>query len=304
MKPALPAEVPARSAADDLPRASPGSSTLASLWTLYLLTFRQHLHGRRWMVMGALFLLPIVLAIVIRLTAPDAPAIWIEFLLAFLFIPHALLPLVALVYASGIINDEQEEQTLTYLLVRPIPRWAIYVVKLLATLTTTIMLTVIFTTLTYAATYVGGDVALSVVAERCVKAAAIHSLAVTVYCCLFGVMSLVTRYALVVGILYTAIFEGLLANLPFGIRLITVIYYTRLLAYRSMEFIAKTPGGREEKIAATVWKFDLKNGPDLPDHPTMRICLLVLLGASLACTVVGAFICARREFHVKTPEGT
>src|SRR5262245_16501385 len=224
MKPALPAEVPARSAADDLPRASPGSSTLASLWTLYLLTFRQHLHGRRWMVMGALFLLPIVLAIVIRLTAPDAPPIWIEFLLAFMFIPHALLPLVALVYGSGIIADEQEEQTLTYLLVRPIPRWAIYGVKLLATLTTTVLLTTFFTVLTYAAIYAGGDKPIAEVAERCLKAVALHDLAVAVYCCLFGVMSLMTRWALIVGILYTGIFEGLLANLPFGIRLITVIY--------------------------------------------------------------------------------
>src|SRR5262249_32058389 len=210
---------------------------------------------------------------------------------------------VALVYASGIINDEQEDQTLTYLLVRPIPRWAIYVVKLLATLTTTILLTVLFTTLTYAATYIGGDRAFSDVAQRCLKAMAVHAASVTMYCCLFGTMSLVTRYALIVGILYTGIFEGLIANLPFSIRLITVIYYGRMIAYRWMGFINVTPAGREENIAAAVWKLDIKNDPQLLEHPTIRICLLVLLGASLVCTVVAASICARREFHVKKPEG-
>jgi ABC-2 type transport system permease protein len=302
MTPPLPAEAPDRPAAEERPREGPGTSTLASLWTLYALTFRQHLHGRRWMVMGVLFLLPVVLALVIRFTAPDAPAIWIEFLLAFMFIPQALLPLVALVYASGIIQDEQEEQTLTYLLVRPIPRWAIYVVKLVATLTTTILLTILFTTLTYVAIYVGGSLPLSEVAGRCLRAIAVHALAVTVYCCLFGVMSLVTRYALIVGILYTGIFEGLLANLPFGVRLITVIYYTRLIAYRSMSFVDVSPAGRKEDIAAMVWKLDIKKDPDLLEHPTIRTSLLVLLGVSVVFSIIAAVICARREFHVKTPE--
>ena len=81
--------------------------------------------------------------------------------MAFMFIPQALLPLVALVYATGIIQDEQEEQTLTYLLVRPIPRWAIFMVKLLATLTTTVLLTAVFTALTYVAVYIGGPVSFA-----------------------------------------------------------------------------------------------------------------------------------------------
>ncbi len=32
-------------------------SRLTSLWALYMLTLRQHLHGKRWMVMAGLFLL-------------------------------------------------------------------------------------------------------------------------------------------------------------------------------------------------------------------------------------------------------
>src|SRR5947208_14371184 len=90
---------------------------LTSLWTLYLLTLRQHLRGKRWIVMAVLFLLPAALAIVVRATAPDAPYIFIEFVFAFMFIPQALLPLVALLYASGVIQDDVEEQTITYLLI-------------------------------------------------------------------------------------------------------------------------------------------------------------------------------------------
>src|SRR5262245_1469242 len=112
-------------------RASSGGFSLAALGALYTLTLRQHLHGKRWIVLGVLFLAPAVLAGIVRATATaeDAPPILLEFLFVFLFIPQALLPLVALLYGSGIVQDEQEEQTFTYLLIRPMPRWAIYVVK-------------------------------------------------------------------------------------------------------------------------------------------------------------------------------
>ena len=284
-----------------LSRAAKGSLT-SELWTLYLLTLRQHMHGKRWMVMGMLFLLPAGLAVLVRATSPDVPAIVLEFSLAFMFIPQALLPLVALLYASGIIQDEQEEQTITYLLVRPIPKWAIYAVKLLATLTTTVVLTAVFTGLTYAAIYVGADASGENIPFRCLQATSIHALAIISYCSLFGLLSLVTKRILVVGILYTAVVEGLLANLPFGIRLVTVIYYTRLIAYRTLDFILRGPQGGPTNIAAEAWQFDLRADPGLLEHPKLGACIAVLLGGSLACTMVAAWICSRREFPVKPPD--
>ena len=94
-------------------------SRFASLWTLYTLTLRQYLRGKRWLVVGLLFLLPAGMAVLVRATSHNVPPIALEFLLAHMFIPQALLPFVALLYASGMILDEQEEQTITYLLVRP-----------------------------------------------------------------------------------------------------------------------------------------------------------------------------------------
>lgn len=294
------------------PAPSPPSATHAShggalpplgaLWTLFVLTLRQHVRGKRWMVMGALFLLPSALAILIRTTAREAPSIVSEFMLVWMLIPQALLPLLALLYASGIVQDEQEEQTITYLLVRPIPKWAMYVVKLLATLTTTVALVAVFTAVTYAAIYVGADADAAVVRERCLTTIGIHALAVAAYCCLFGLLGLVTRRTLVIGIVDIALVEGVLANMPFGIRLMTVIYYTRLIAYRAMPFVVEMPYGRTENLAAEAWQFDLKNDPQLLLHPENATCLEVLLIGSLACAVVAAWHCSGREFHVKTPE--
>ena len=289
-----------------VPPASQSSQTFATsaingLATLYALTVRQHLHGKRWMVICALFSLPAGLAILVRATSPDVPPMGLEFMLAMMLLPQLLLPLVALLYASGIIEDEQEEQTITYLLVRPLPKWAIYVVKLLATITTTVLLTAIFTTLTFAAVYVGAEAPIEGWGVRLLKTAGIHCLAVTAYCYLFGLVSLLTKRALVVGVVYIAVIEGLLANLPFGIRLITVIYYARIIAYRTLSYVVPTPHG-EENIAAEAWQLNLRDDPELLTHPVLSTCFLVLILGSVVCTALGAWICSQREFHVKTPE--
>src|SRR5262245_27065896 len=228
---------PARRAPAPAARAQSGGWSLTALGALYTLTLRQHLHGKRWWVLGALFLTPGLLAGLVRLLDPDVQGIMLEFLFVFMFIPQALLPLVALLYGSGIVQDEQEEQTFTYLLVRPMPKWAIYAVKVLATLTTTVVLTAVFTTLTYAVIYLGADTAGQNVPLRCCQAVGIHALTVVTYCCIFGFMSLLTKRTLVIGIVYTAIFEVFLANLPFSVRLLAVIYYARLIAYRSLSFL-------------------------------------------------------------------
>jgi ABC-2 type transport system permease protein len=298
------AESLARTSNPTLGRRPPASSRLVALWSVYVLTLRQHLHGKRWMVIAGMCVLCVGLVVLVRATAPDLPSLMIEFNFGFMFIPQAVLPLIALIYASGIVQDEQEEQTMTYLLIRPIPKWALYSAKLLATLTTTVILVVGLTALTYAAVYVGPKTDIKDASYRALQAASIHSLAVIAYCCLFGLISLLTKRILIVGILYALFLEGLLANMPFSIRLATVIYYTRLIAYRSMAFVTGMPGNpsRTTDIAAEIWQLDVHADPGLLDHPQMRTCLIVLLVASAVCSVLAAILFSQREFHVKTPE--
>src|SRR5712671_1201190 len=96
------------------------TSVVGMYWTLYWLTLRQHLHGKRWIAVLLLCLVPVGMAILIQSTRAAVPSLMLEFVLMWILIPQALLPLIALLYASGIIQDEQEEQTITYLLIRPI----------------------------------------------------------------------------------------------------------------------------------------------------------------------------------------
>src|SRR5262249_9367427 len=93
---------------------------LLALGTLFQLTLRQNARGRRVLIFSFLFLMPAILAFFAHMNNPNADVTYLELGIIFYLIPHALLPLIALVYSAGIIQDEVEEQTLTYLLVRPL----------------------------------------------------------------------------------------------------------------------------------------------------------------------------------------
>ncbi len=281
----------------------PRCNVLRSAYALYTFTLRQHRHGKRWLIMAGLMLLPALLAILTRATESGVFGRVLEFDLAFMFIPQGLLPLLALVYASGILHDEQEQQTITYLLLRPVSRPLLYVVKLLAAMTAAVVLALASTILTYAAIY-AGQIHQADAPLRCLQACLIDGLAVATYCCIFGLLGLLTRRVLIAGIIYIALVEGLLANLPFAIRLITVIYYTRLIAYRTLPFVVPGAFGSTRNIAAEAWHFHISGDPTLSHDPHTWVCVAVLLGGGALCTAAAALLCRNREFYVKTPDKT
>jgi ABC-2 type transport system permease protein len=292
---------PADRAAPDKPLFGP----VRAAWALYQLALRQHRHGRRWLVMLVLALLPILIAVITHLTETAIPARSLEFNLVFMLIPQGLLPLLALVYASGVIQDEQEDQTITYLLVRPIPKWLIYLMKWAAAVTAAECLAVTSIVLTYATIYGDHHSAVSIhdIIYRCAGTCGVQALAVLAYCGIFGLMGIVTRRVLVVGILYTALFEGLFANIPFNLRIITVIYYARLMLYRLMSFRVNT-GYRVHDLAAQAWNFTPSPHHHLTGYPPDWVCAAVLFSLSVILSAVAAFVCNRREFYVKTPSKT
>ena len=266
---------------------------LSALGTLFWLTIRQHARGRRLLILAGLFLLPGLLAIVIRAADPDARLAEVEFGLLLNMIPYTLLPLTAVLYASGMIQDEIEEQTLTYLVVRPLPKWSIYLVKLLATLLVAVALAAVFTFVTYLALYVGDADWQEALFSRAPRTAALYALSLVGYCSLFGCISLFTRRSLVAGVAYVVIFEGLLANFAFAVRQITFMYYFRVLARRwlPLDWTAVIHG-------SDPWSIDLAEAPSAGE------CVRTVLIASAVATALAAYTFASREFRLKTPEGS
>src|SRR5580765_476826 len=127
----------------------------AALPSLLWLCLRQQAIGKRLWILAFLFSLPSVIAIIVRtMHTGDLPA-ENENALIFSLLANALVPFAALWWASAMIQDEIEEQTLTYLLVRPLRRWVIYLAKLTATIAVTVALSAVFSLLTYVAVYWG-----------------------------------------------------------------------------------------------------------------------------------------------------
>jgi ABC-2 type transport system permease protein len=261
---------------------------VGALGALFVLTLRQHARGRRLLVLSLLFALPSVLAAVVSLAArhPPEPGV-LEFAFVFNLIPHALAPLTALLYAAGLIRDEVEEQTLTYLLMRPLPRWALYVVKLTATLLVTCLLTAVFTGLTFLVIAVTAHEAPAEDMVRpALTTAGALALAQVGYCGLFGALGLLTRRSLLVGVAYIILFEGLLASFDTVARRLTVMYYFRVLILRWLN-----PEHADE------WSIKLDTAPEV------QTCVLTLLGVGLVLTAAAALFFTAREFRMKTPEG-
>jgi ABC-2 type transport system permease protein len=286
MSAAPPADVPTL-------RRSPASS-LSAVAALFWLTVRQHTHGRRLLVLGLLYALPCGLAILLRSLARPAPADGLEFALVFNLIPHGLAPLTALLYAAGVIQDEVEEQTLTYLLLRSVPRWALYVTKLVATLCVTTVLVAVATTALYVAIYWGTpELWGEIVRERLPRVVAIFALAQVGYCALFGFLGLFTRRSLVAGVTYIAVVEGFLASIDFVVRSLTVVFYVRVLIVRWVPL-----------PEVFMQRYVREWGLDLEKVPTAERCVVTLLTFGAVVTALTALWFSRREFRVKTPDGT
>jgi ABC-2 type transport system permease protein len=258
----------------------------AALFTVVRITIARQNRGLRLLVLVALFALPIVFAILIRTyQVPYRPGP-VESGLIFGLIFPALVPLSALLLASGMVQDDVEEQTLTYLLIRPIPRWAIYLAKLLGTVLVSWARAVVFTVGTLVAVYWGDEGLMGpVLRERAVIVAGLLALALSAYSAIFGGLSLWLRRTLVFGAIYIVGFEGVFGSIDFVIREATVIYYIRVLAVRWLD------------IPGADWSIDPATAV------SASTCVLVLLGITAGFSALGAITFATREFRVKTPEG-
>jgi ABC-2 type transport system permease protein len=262
----------------------------SALAALFVMTLRQNLRGRRLLVLSLLFLLPVILAGAVKLAPFPPPPDVLAFAFVFNLIPHSLAPLTALLYAAGAIQDEVEEQTLTYLLLRPLPRWALYVTRLAAAWLTTSALTGLFMTLTMIVVYwntpeLWGDV----IPRRAAIVAGILALAQLGYCSLFGLIGLFTRRALFAGLAYIVAIEGLLSNFDAVIRRLTVTYYYRVLLLHWL--------GPLRSDLVKEWSLDLSTAPSADE------CLLTLLAVSVLFVLLGAVLMSQREFRMKTAEG-
>ena len=170
--------------------------------------------GRRRGIL--LFILPLVLvglAVLVRVLVGKDPTAAQDTLYGLGL--AVIVPLVALLATTGLVAPEIDDGSVSYLLAKPISRHTIVVSKLVVAATCVLVFASV-------PMLVAGLVLLP--GKPSVGAGfALASLACGVaYCSLFALLSVLTRHAVVIGLFYLLIWEGLIGGLLDGVRWLSV----------------------------------------------------------------------------------
>ncbi len=226
-----------------------------------LVTLRGALGRRRTILIALLAVVPILIAGIIRLggTSTDAASLTAGLLDA--LVVATVLPLVALVFGTGVLGSELDDGTAVYLLVKPIERWRIVLAKTTAAAGITMALVVPSTLL--AGLVVGGGRGGESIAIAFAVAIIPGSL---LYAAGFVALSVVTSRALIAGLLYVFIWEGLLAGLFAGTALLSIRQYV-------LSFARSLAGGDSAAITSSI------------DAQTAAVLAVVVLAVAIAIAI-------------------
>ena len=188
---------------------------MSAFATIAEVTLRGLLGRRRTVLLILLAGLPVLVALLARLGGGRLD----DALVAILELGvRTVLPLTALVFGTSALGAELEDGTAVFILAKPVPRWRIALAKTLVAGLLAAALSVGSTLLT--GLLIGG-VGGSTLATTFAFAIAV-ALAGFAYASLFVALSIVTGRALIVGLIYTLVWEGILAGILEGTRLFSV----------------------------------------------------------------------------------
>jgi ABC-2 type transport system permease protein len=126
-----------------------------------------------------------------------------------------IVPLLALLAMSGLLAPEIDDGSISYLLAKPISRHTIVASKLVVAVSCVF----VFGALPMLA---AGLVLRSGSPSFAVGFALASLVGGTAYCAIFALLSVMTRHAVVIGLIYLLVWEGLLGGLLDGIRWLSV----------------------------------------------------------------------------------
>jgi len=126
-----------------------------------------------------------------------------------------IVPLVALIATTGVLAPEIDDGSISYLLAKPISRHVIVVSKLAVAGTCVLVFGAV-------PMLIAGLVLVADKPEVGLGFALGSLAGGLAYCALFSLLSVLTRHAVVIGLVYLLIWEGLLGGLLDGIRWLSI----------------------------------------------------------------------------------
>ncbi|MCW2793466.1 MAG: type transport system permease protein [Nocardioides sp.] len=136
-----------------------------------------------------------------------------------------IVPLVALLATSGLLAPEIDDGSISFLLAKPVSRYTIVISKLLVAGACVVLFAAV-------PLLVAGLILLTDEPRFAVGFAVGGLVGGLAYCALFALMSVLTRHAVVVGLIYLLIWEGLLGGLLDGVRWLSITHWDTAVAGR------------------------------------------------------------------------
>jgi ABC-2 type transport system permease protein len=184
-------------------------------------TLRGLLGRRRTLLLVLLVGLPVLISLLIRISGgqPNADRVLDT------LVVRTVMPLVALIVGTAAIGSEIEDGTAVYLMIKPIARWKIALSKGLVAAGLTAALVVPAVVLTGFLIGTRADTTTSIVGftVACLVGGSAYAVA-------FMALSVFTSRALLLGLAYTLIWEGVLSGLLAGTKFLSIRQATLGLA--------------------------------------------------------------------------
>jgi ABC-2 type transport system permease protein len=199
--------------------------------TIASVTLRAALGRRRALLYAIPPLILIGVSAILRLTSPADPAWPARILGEFGF--SVVLPLTALIIGTSVLGAEVDDGSVVHLLATPVPRRVIITTKFAVATAVTVVFAALPELL---AGLIAAGPRLAVGLFAGALAAAV------IYNALFVCLSTATSRALVAGLGYVVIWEGVLANVVGGARILSVSHYGLAVASSVAPGHALQPG--------------------------------------------------------------
>ena len=192
--------------------------------TLASVSLRGLLNRRRTLLLGLFGALVVGVAVLFQLAdQPEDESLAFTGQLLGNFGLAVLLPVVAVIVGTAAIGSELDDGTIIYLLAKPIPRGLVAVVKFVVAWVITVLLVC-------PAILLAGIVARGGDADLGIAYAVAAGFGALEYTAVFLALSLFTSRALVVGLAYVVIWEGAVAGLFEGTRILSVRQHALAIA--------------------------------------------------------------------------
>ena len=255
---------------------------MSSWFYLIYFSFRRQLRPRRLAVAFLFFILLIVVVAVVGAERSLRVRRFIRAIIEPQFC-RFFLPVIALTFGTAVLGDEREDKTLVYLSTRPLPRWSLFLAKVLGSVPLVLGIS-LGTLLGICATAtVAGGLPLPLLKAAWVFVPTV-TFGVLAYLAFFSWLGAAFRNSTLIGVAYVFLVEFFMGSVPGVLKQVSISFYIRSMLDDAAEELGVAP--REN--VPELFQLELIEG---------SAAALVLAATAAGFMLLGMYWFSRREYR-------